>query len=242
MTLPKTTDKPREWWLWLEAGSIKNVGENIPKPNSCKWEPVHVIEYAAFEKLKAELAESEALCETMREMYEYGYESKTMHSAIVENEKLKAENKRLELVSNRLRNSWREDTEELKIECDTLKDQNERLSGIDAQRKRFADKIIDLETERDTLKAKLAEVEAAKHKRETEFMERFSVVANELTRERQAAKVMREALDRAKQFCTWLSRPWYLLTESTDAVDAARFELVSIVDALAKADEIRGGE
>lgn len=108
--------KPREWYLDALGIDESTVLDAFPV-NDFSGPPtdtdIHVIEYAAYDNLQSKLWHLEKQYDVARENYDT----------------LKAENKRLELVSNRLRNSWREDTEALKVERDTLK---ARLQELEA--------------------------------------------------------------------------------------------------------------
>lgn len=117
--------------------------------------------------------------------------------------------------------------EKLRIENERLK---EELTECYADFKEIARVQVDansalgeLEAERDTLKAKLAEVEAS------------------LTREREAARVMREAWRQSLELFT--PNPGEELTEYGEGAKQTIEQMrEQYEEALTKADEIRGGE
>lgn len=177
------SDKPREFWIDHVGDTVDGEFDAIV----CDKEPphiaIHVIEYAAFEKIKAE------------------------------NERLKAENSKLGGIS----------------------------SGISK------DLFDDVCCERDTALAKLAEVEAENRtlnelveKCREKNMEQLNWnidKANELRREREAARVMREALEQIQSLAANEHEQG-----DSKALDDVLDLTCETFKALAKADEIRGGE
>lgn len=130
-------------------------------------------------------------------------------------------------------------------QCEKLRIENERLRSelSIADLKTHKEKtlrILALLNECDTLKAKLAEVEALKDKAADiaigigfEHNQRVK----ELTREREAAKVMREALEQIQSLAANEHEQG-----DSKALDDVLDLTCETFKALAKADEIRGGE
>lgn len=110
-------------------------------------------------------------------------------------------------------------------QCEKLRIENERLKSLGENLPGYLHKLV--RDENDTLKAKLAEAEAENERlrnNETGCQADYANLERELTREREAAKVMREAL-----------------AKIGTAMPPNALSMVAR-KAIFKADEIRGGE
>lgn len=216
--------KPREWnksWSNCESHAHDNPGhwdsDNGDKSGTVcelcyRWNAFEEIE-AENERLKEELTEAER-------QYSNGVEF--LNETAEERDALKAEQAR-----------WREtDAWALIEERDTIK---AKLAALDRDHaddwKRIQDaerKLAEVEAERD----ECVKVHDENINLMREFQKLMSQCANELEREREAAKVMREALIRYRK----VSVPSY-----SDGTLNTRDRIYVAEEALAKADEIRGG-
>lgn len=204
------SDKPREFWIDSVGDTVDGEFDAIV----CDKEPphiaIHVIEFAAFEKLKAE---NERL---MRERDSYAGYAKLNDELMEERDTLKA---KLAALDRDHADDWKriQDAErklaEVEAEATSLKDQlawsikNENMYKAETHTA-----LINLERMREQLSDCGALYEGAKD------------TFKELNREREAARVMREALLHIKDVQETLGGESVLLDD--------------VNEALAKADEI----
>lgn len=127
-------------------------------------------------------------------------------------------------------------------QCEKLRIENERLKSklSIADLKTHKEKtlrILALLNECDTLKAKLAEVEAELDNKRGAMMLEIKRLHELADREREAAKVMREALEQIQSLAANEHEQG-----DSKALDDVLDLTCETFKALAKADEIRGGE
>lgn len=183
---------------------------------------------AAFEKLKAELAESEAKYNFMVDSAQQN--ARERDALLKENENLKAE---LKLTQNRLwdatvfLDTTKEKLKATEIERDTIK---AKLAALDRDHADDWKRIQDAER-------KLAEVEAELDNKRGAMMLEIKRLHELADREREAAKVMREALEQIQSLAANEHEQG-----DSKALDDVLDLTCETFKALAKADEIRGGE